>query len=185
MLYEDCKGHFLTNPGSMRLFLSDIVEHLKESLPLEAVLFLDYNTYDDKIAQLESEVITLNQVNVETSIVATSCLNETEDIPDIDDDNTTPVAIPIDLKISLSINGDDFEDEVLYEDTRQLYNNFHLSHVKTMSSSENYMELRESTRSDYDYQALEVIRPSKVFSEVGFAHPPSNDHKYKLVRLYL
>ena len=165
-LYTDCDGHFSTAPSGIQLFLTDIVEHFKDSLPLNAILFLDSDLCNDRIAQLASKVVTLTQVSIETSIIATTCFDENDASLDIDED-AIPVAIPTVLDLAVTVLREQSESESLYGNTRYLYDNFLLSKVQTVSSDCNndYMTLKQSVREGYEYQGLEIVKPSKVYCE--------------------
>ena len=75
---------------------------------------------ENKVSHLESEVVTLMGVSVESSMIATTCWNREEKnyvIPDIDYKVHIPIAIPIDLKISITVYGDKLEEDgSVYED---------------------------------------------------------------------
>ena len=68
-------GHFSTAPGGIPLFLTDIVEHFKDSVPLSAILFLGSDLCDNDIivANLASTEVTFTQVSTKSSIIATAC----------------------------------------------------------------------------------------------------------------
>ena len=141
---------------------------------MKAVLILDSDVSDSSsLTSLASEVVTLKHTNVESFIIATTCWDENDAIPDIaaDHDDLIPVAIPADLKISVSLLKDQSENEALYEDTRQLYEHFDPSKVHTVSSSDNSADsiyaplIQSSVRSGYEYQGLDIIKPSKIYGE--------------------
>lgn len=178
ILYEDCGGCFLTDPSCIQLYATDIIEHLKDSLPLKAILFLDSDESDGTLSDPTSEVVTLKHTDVESFIIATTCWDENDAIPDIDTDcdDLVPVAIPTNLKITVTMLEDQSENESLYEDTRQLYETFDPSKVYAMSSSNNsgeYTALKYSVRSGHEYQGLDIIKPSKIYSESSCS--PSNN----------
>ena len=163
----------MADPSCVQLYASEIVEHLKDSLPLKATLFLDSIESDCPLPRLASEVVTLKHTNVESSIIATTCWDENDAIPDIDtdDDNIVPVAIPADLKISVTLLANQSENESLYEDTRKLYETFDPSKIYTMSSSESnvsgdYAALKSTVRSEHEYPALDIIKPNKIYGKV-------------------
>ena len=172
-------GCFLTDPCSVQLFVNEIVDHLKDSLPLKATLFLDsdIDVSDSRLSSLASEVVTLKRTDVESFIIATTCWDENDAIPDIatDRDDLIPVAITTDLKISVIVLGDQSESESLYEDTRQLYENFDPSKVYavcgSLDNSDDYAPLVQSVRSGYEYQGLDIIKPSKIYSEEYYTTP--------------
>ena len=175
-LYPECDGHFSTAPGGIPLLLTDIVEHLKDSFPLNAILFLDSDLCNDhNIVHLASTVVTLTQVSTESSIIATSCFDENDASLDIDED-AIPVAIPTDLKITLTVLKKQSENESLnfYEDTHNIV----WSKVQAVSSSHcnnDYMALKQSEREEYEYQSLE---PSKLYSDnqAGLTPKPTNSN---------
>ena len=88
------------------------------------MLFLDSGiSSDDKISQLASEVITLKHVEVESSIIATTCWN-INDSDDIESDQLVPITIPTELQITVVVFGDQSENETLYQNTGYLFDNF-------------------------------------------------------------
>lgn len=165
-MYKDCDGHFSTAPGGIPLFLTDIVEYFKDSLPLNAILFLHSDSCNERIAHLASKVVTLTQVSIESSVIATTCFDGNDISLDIDED-AVPVAIPTDLNITITVLQEQSESNSLYEDTRHLYDNFLWPKVQTVSSDCNndYMALKQSVREGYEYQSLEIVKPCKVYSE--------------------
>ena len=73
-----------------------------------------------------------------------------------DRDDLVPVAIPTNLKISLTVLQDQSENESLYADTRQLYETFDPSKIYTVSSS--------ADSSDNCYVALIQLRSRQGLS---------------------
>lgn len=137
---------------------------------MKATLFLDSVESDGPLPNLTSEVVTLKHTDVESFIIATTCWDENDAIPDIDTDrgDLVPVAIPTDLKISVTQLGDQSESELLYEDTRNLYETFDPSKIYAVTpsdSSGDYTALKYSIRSGHEYQGLDIIKPSKIYSE--------------------
>ena len=160
----------MTDPSCVQLYVTEIVEHLKDSLPLKATLFLDSDQSDCPLPCLPSEIVTLKHTDVESFVIATTCWDENDAIPNIDSDHDDliPVAIPTDLKISVTLLADQSENESLYEDTRQLYETFDPSNVYAVASSDNsgdYTALKYSVRSGHEYQGLDIIKPSKIYTE--------------------
>ena len=150
---------------------------------MKATLSFDYDASDTALPSLSSEVVTLKHTDVESFIIATTCWDENDAMPDIatDRDDLVPVAIPADLKISLTVLGDQSENESLYEDTRQLYETFDPTKVYAVSSSaDNYTALKYSVRSGHEYQGLDIIKPSKIYSE-GNYYSSSNTAKCQTV----
>lgn len=150
---------------------------------MKATLSFDYDASDATLPSLSSEIVKLKHTDVESYIIATTCWDENDAIPDIaaDRDDLVPVAIPADLKISLTVLGDQSENESLYEDTRQLYETFDPTKVYAVSSSaDNYTALKYSVRSGHEYQGLDIIKPSKIYSEANY-YSSSNTAKCQTV----
>lgn len=168
-LYSDCRGCFLTDPGSVRLYLTDIYEFFKDELPLRAMIFLNSDVTDDTITHLASEIITLTCVSVELSIIAT-CAHEEEEQIQFESENEIeqdcPISIPINLDIVVDIiNDDECDYEELYGNTMHLFDNFNPSKVKSVSSA---MTLptncstseRKEVKEGYQFGGLKIERPA-------------------------
>lgn len=179
-LYRQCEGHFLTDPGSVRLYLPEIAEFFRESLPLEAKLFLNSDVTDDSISHLVSEVVTMTHVSIESSIIATTCWNDESKpnvLEEIGDENKScmPIAIPMDLKIEISvIESQPGNNEDLYQTTRQLFEGFHLSRIKDMKRESTctsdptkmlQRKLNRSIRKGHERQGVVIEKPSKVYKK--------------------
>ena len=178
-MYEDCKGNFFTNPSYVQLSLKDVIEHFRDSLPLDVVLFVNSDVSSDDITHLHSEVITLTQLAVQSSIVATASVNESDEIPEIDD-STITTNIPTDLKIYVSVLGGQLKDDPVYEDPRHLYDTCNLSEGET--STHSYMTLRQSvTSEELHYKSL-----GNTVSQLSKQIPPhsaNTDGKSPLVMM--
>ena len=96
VLPEHCIGRFSTRPYDVRVYLPEIVHHLKDPFPLQAVLFINSETAQDIPVFLMSSIITLKSQSVDTSLIATSTLND-------DISKGQIVDIPFDLDIEVSI----------------------------------------------------------------------------------
>lgn len=173
-LYEECEGNFLTDPGSVRLYLTDIVDFFSDCLPLKAMLFLNSDVTDDSVSHLVSEVITMTHISVATSIIATTCWNEEggDQIPDLDDEDHIPIGIPIELEIAVTLLRAQSEDEKLCYNTRELFDNFDPSKIKDISGASTTTRgsrpLKKSVRVGYEYRGLEILKPSRVYDECEF-----------------
>lgn len=95
-LPEHCIGRFSTRPYDVRVYLPEIVHHLKDPFPLQAVLFINSETAQDIPVFLMSSVVTLKSQSVDTSLIATSTLND-------DIEKAQIVDIPFDLDIEVSV----------------------------------------------------------------------------------
>jgi hypothetical protein len=157
---------------------------------LKATLFLDSVESLGPLPNLTSEVVTLNRTDVESFIIATTCWDENDAIPDIDTDHgdLVPVAIPTDLKISVTLLGDQSESESLYEDTRNLYETFDPSKIYAVipsDSSGDYMALKYSVRSGHEYQGLDIVKPNKIYSEPESTCSSSNSCQKVIINVSL
>ena len=129
-LSENCVGGFSTKPYDVRLFLPEIMEHIKDPYPLKAILYVNSETAYELPGHMVSAVVTLIEMSVETSLIATSTVWERLDNVDL-------IEIPIDLDIEVQIMKpkDEEETEKLYEDTRHLFEKFDPSKLCTYLSS--------------------------------------------------
>ena len=91
-LPEHCIGRFSTRPYDVRVYL---VHHLKDLFPLQAVLFINSETAQYIPVFLMSSIITLKSQSVDTSLIATSTLND-------DISKGQIVDIPFDLDVEVS-----------------------------------------------------------------------------------
>ena len=165
-MYDDCKGCFLTDPGSVRLYLTDINEFFKDHLPQKAMIFLNSDVTDDSISHLVSEIITLTHMSIESSLIATCWDGESESLSTTDnDENESLISIPINLDIVVDvINDDDSDYEDLYDNTMELFDNFNPLKVRTLSSatsshSVSSAPVHKAIRAGYEFRGLEIQRP--------------------------
>ena len=71
-LSSDVCGHFTTDPSKAPLYLPDLLKLFQDSLPLKARLYLDVDTKNPLPDTLIEEVITLERVSTETSLIASA-----------------------------------------------------------------------------------------------------------------
>ena len=190
MLYRECEGHFQTDPGSVRLYLPEIAEYFKDSLPLVARVFLNSDVTDDCISSLVSDVVTLTHVSVESSIIATACWNDDskpnslEEITDADNQKI-PIAIPMDLSIEVSlIKSRSGNNEELYQMTRHLFEGFQSTKVKDMKEDDMSADdprqtlqrtLNRSVRLGHEKQGVIIEKPAKVYKKKSKASNSNRD----------
>ena len=181
LLYRQCEGNFLTDPGSVRLYLPEIAEFFRESFPIVAKIFLNSDVTDDNVACLVSEVVTMTHVSIESSIIATTCTdvqsnqNELEVEEITESEQCIPIAIPVDLKIEVSvIKSQPGNNEDLYQMTRELFEGFHSSVIKDMNQSSTctshpvkilQRKLNGSIREGHERQGVVIEKPSKVYKK--------------------
>lgn len=70
VLNSDTYGNFTTDPSKSALYLPDLVKLFQSSLPLKARLYLDVGTENPLPDVLSKEVVTLERVSTETSLIA-------------------------------------------------------------------------------------------------------------------
>ena len=166
-LYGECEGCFVTAPGSIRLYLTDINEFFNDQLrlPQKAMIFLNSDVNDESITHLASEVITLTHISVESSIIATNGNEEGDDMESLYD-NDCPISIPIYLDIAVEIIDDDDDDyENLYDNTMELFDNFNPSQVKEIRDGSALptvfsAAMRKANDGGYQFGGMEIQRPA-------------------------
>ena len=186
-LYRDCTGHFLTDPGSVRLYIPEIVEFFEKSFPLVAKVFLNSDVSDDSISRLVSDIVTIMHSSIESSIIATTCWNDESNqslLVKVENDNNQcmPLAIPTDLNITVSIIGSQTEsNEELYKMTRQLFEDFQTEKIKNtdvvpvascvkISTKTLHGKLNCSVREGHERQGVEIEKPRKVYMKSKSTH---------------
>ena len=134
------------------------------------MLFLNSDVTDDSVSHLISEVITLTHVSIVTSIIATTCFNEDgadEHLSKLNDENDIPVAIPIELEISIHILKAQSDQEDLHHCTKELFDNFDPTKIRNISgpnSSRNTgCTFRQPTRAGYEHRGLEILKPTRIY----------------------
>lgn len=174
---RECEGNFLTDPGSIRLYLPEIAEFFEESLPLYAKIFLNCDVSDDNISCLVSDVVTMTHVAIKTSVIATACWVDHNSLVEIkdDDDQSLPVAIPTDLNIEVSLlEPQPMHDDELYRTTRQLFEGFQSTRIKDMKRASTctstsdpmkmlQIKLTHSVREGHERQGVTIEKPNKVY----------------------
>lgn len=168
-MYRQCEGHFLTDPGSVRLYLPEIAEFFHESLPIAAKIFVNSDVTDDSVSSFASEVVKMTHISIESAIIATNWNAEETG----ESEQCTPIAIPTDLKIEVSIiESQPGDNEDLYQMTRELFEGFHSSVIKDMKQSttctsdpakKSQRKLKGSIRKGHERQGVEVEKPTKAY----------------------
>ena len=174
-------GHFLTDPGSVRLHLPQIAEFFTESLPLAAKIFLNCDVADVSISHLASDVVTMMHVSVESSIIATNCSSDGQDSTLLEEtmvntDQCLPVVIPAHLNIAVSIiDLQHGNNEELHLMTRQLYERFQSTKIPATSCVSDprkklQYKLSSSIREGHEKQGFEVEKPRKAYLKSRKSH---------------
>lgn len=170
VLYRQCEGNFLTDPGSVRVYLPEIAKFFEKSLPILAKIYLNSDVTDDSISHLALKVVKMTHISTESEIIATSWSSESDG-----NEVCQPLAIPFDLKIEVStIEPPSGNNEDLYQKTRELFERFHLSEIKDMkhsrlatSDSTKHLQrkLKGPVRKGYERQGVIIERPTRAYSQ--------------------
>lgn len=129
VLHADCEGCFSTKPGLIKLYLPEIVQHVPNAFPCQAILFLGTeftSSLQHFPSSLLSNHVTMIETKQETSLIASvvdpsNPKSELSEAPLLD--------IPIDgalseVKVSV-IQSDDAKK--LNDDTQNIFRNFNIS----------------------------------------------------------
>ena len=126
-LPESCVGKFSTRPYDVRLYLPEIIEHLDDPFPMQAMLYVNAETAHDLPNFMCSSVITMKKTSIETTLVATGI------IPGEELDRSQLVDIPYDLDIEVQIikpkDEEDRELLQLHDYTKQIFEQFNPSQL--------------------------------------------------------
>ena len=133
VLNPNCAGNFSTRPRDVCLFLPEILKHLPDIFPHKAVLYNVDGFTADRSAMSgglpsrsgsmtkfgSASIVTMMHSSIETSIVATSALEQ-------DMANAHLLDIPIDLNILVRVEhiADEDESHRLCEDATFIYEHF-------------------------------------------------------------
>ena len=134
VLNPNCAGNFSTRPRDICLFLPEILKHLPDIFPCKAVLYNVSSLAAERSAVMSggfpnrsgsmtkfgsASLVTVMHSSIETSIVATSALEQHIQ-------NARLLDIPIDLDILVRVEHIADEDEThrLYEDATFIYEHF-------------------------------------------------------------
>ena len=147
------------------------------------MVFLNSDVTNESITSLDSEVITLTHISVESSIIATNWNEGEDDINDIYECDC-PISIPIYLDIAVELLEEDDDYEDLYDNTMELFDNFNPSKVKEISGGAALPTvvsagMRKSNKEGYQFGGLEIQRPSiKIFDRGAPIHEDNYESLY-------
>ncbi|XP_064390464.1 uncharacterized protein LOC135338305 [Halichondria panicea] len=159
-LPESCVGKFSTRPYDVRFFLSDIVEHMPNAIPCQAMLFVHSDTASELPKHLVTAVVSLTESNIETSLIATNT--------EVDDFTDAPMFdIPLDLDIELQVlNYKRPEDtEQLYSDTRTLLEHYNPGKVTQYNASSNVYSIAVM-REDNALSGIDIVKPPAIYYNI-------------------
>ena len=116
-LPEGCCGKFSTKPYDVRLFLPEIAEHLADSFPLQAMLFVNGDTAGEIPSSIISDAVNLRRFDVEASLIATVFFFSEDQY---DDTDAKLVEVPFDLDIAVQVLEEESDTEELYDETKNV-----------------------------------------------------------------
>ena len=177
-LSRTCTGQFTTTPYSTRLHLPEIMKFINNPLQLKARMFWDCDTAEDLPSHLISDLVTISDQTTESSLIATQC-DPGENTDDVitsvpDESQLKEVAdIPLDLDIEVVvISQPESETEKLYMDTREIYQTFDPSKVKTYKVPQDtptgemcvaQSQLYTAVREGYETEGLDLEMPAMAY----------------------
>ena len=171
-LHPQCTGHFTTSPKGISLCLLDILQHFPDTFPLDVVAFSHTDCLPE---QLTKKVVTLTHSSIETSIIASPCMEEDGDRTSIFESSlskTTFLDIPLDLGIDVTLSRlNEFEEQNLNCATRELYESFQSSKVKAClskaASAEAFAiqsQLLSLVQENNRMEGIELEKPTKAYT---------------------
>lgn len=172
-----CAGNFTTKPHSLCLHLPEIVKHIPNVFPVEAVVYIERTTcnYEFVPESLIGEVVTLTHSSIETTLIATaySCeLSEEEEVvKPVNPEKVEIHDIPVNLDIEVKVDPLSAEDrQVLNATTMQLYSSFDpekLIVCKPFSSSDCFqtqLQLYRVVHKDRRLEGTQIEMPKMAFA---------------------
>lgn len=131
-LPESCAGHFSTKPYNVRLYLPEIVEHVVDPFPMEAVLFFSVETAFELPTYLISNTVTMCSISTESSLIASDLYAGGS----IDTVELIDVPFDLDIEVQVMKPKDEEETEQLYESTRKLFEQFNPTRIGSYMNSQ-------------------------------------------------
>lgn len=162
-LSEGCTANFTTAPKHLQLHLYEIVMHLVDAFPIKMLVFLGGEATSGVLNDLQGTVVTLKKTCTETSVIATSALDD-------DSGEQQEIAeLPIDLDIEVeAVALDDTEIDQLRQDTQYMLGSFDPFSVclyitkATKLLYDIQCELHRAIVTGSEYRGMEVVRPASI-----------------------
>ena len=207
LLHEDCIGQFTTQPYMVRMHLLEMIEHVANPFPHQAIVYFSTDIYQnpETAAQVQelpdtilSKVITMCHCITETSLIASSLFaDEQHPYRNSDSDTDNLFDIPVDdnlaeIEVAVIETNDVEETEKLYDDTRSIVERFNPSKVrscKDTGSEHTYTAqslFYSAVRPGYESIGIEIDTPSTIYDYVeprsflSKAPLPPRQHKQQL-----
>ena len=172
-LSESCIGNFSTKPKDICLFLPEILKNMPDIFPCRAVLF--NNPHSEAASSMPSSnkvmsLVTMMHSSIETSLVATSALEEGAE-------NARMLDLPIELDILVRvIPTTERQTQQLYEDTSYLYKNFNPAKLHPYVNSHANSGVIERQAQLYtnvkpDCSGVDLTKPALLIEEGHYQAP--------------
>ena len=98
------------------------------------MLYMKHDAKEELPLHLTSDIVTLTQTTVETSIIASTCWADDRQ-EELSEEDRALVAIPVDLDIEVTFLGKESDNNELYESTRNFFEMFSSLKITDMKNS--------------------------------------------------
>ena len=195
LLQEDCSGHFTTQPYMVRMHLPEMIEHVINPFPHQAIIFFGAEVYQnpemevqvqDLASSVLSKVITMCHCMTETSLIASSLVTNKRRRPycDCDAEGADLFDIPVNdenlagIEVAVLTPNTEEETEQLYDDTRSIVEQFNPTRVRSCKDTgSEYSFTAQSlfysvVRPGCEKMGVEIDTPSSIYVNVQIKRPP-------------
>ena len=195
LLQEDCSGQFTTQPYMVRMHLPEMIEHVINPFPHQAIIFFGAEVYQnpemevqvqDLASSVLSKVITMCHCMTETSLIASSLVTNKRQRPycDCDAEGADLFDIPVNdenlagIEVAVLTPNTEEETEQLYDDTRSIVEQFNPTRVRSCKDTgSEYSFTAQSlfysvVRPGCEKMGVEIDTPSSIYVNVQIKRPP-------------
>ena len=195
LLQEDCSGRFTTQPYMVRMHLPEMIEHVINPFPHQAIIFFGAEVYQnpemeaqvqDLASSVLSKVITMCHCMTETSLIASSLVTNKRRRPycDCDAEGADLFDIPVNdenlagIEVAVLTPNTEEETEQLYDDTRSIVEQFNPTRVRSCKDTgSEYSFTAQSlfysvVRPGCEKMGVEIDTPSSIYVNVQIKRPP-------------
>lgn len=129
MLAEECEGNFSTDPYGTKLFLPEILQHILNPFPANALMFVSPDIAHNLPMHLFDELLVLEDLVESKSIIATVC--------DLHNPSCAEnlIEFPVSLPCTVTFLDDSSDGSSLYDCTKIIIDDFDPSKVNTCAIS--------------------------------------------------
>ena len=194
LLPEDCTGQFTTQPYMVRMHLPEMIEHVINPFPHQAIIFFGAEVYQnpemevqvqDLASSVLSKVITMCHCMTETSLIASSLItNKQKPYSDCDAESADLFDIPVNdenlagIEVAVLTANTEEETEQLYDDTRSIVEKFNPTRVRSCrDTGSEYSFTAQSlfysaVRPGCEKMGVEIDAPSSIYGNLPIKRPP-------------